>query len=180
MLREVHKEQDYSQKLRQGASYKEHRAKFDQIAKDWSSREMSAHQSATIHDELSEIESHHKGIQDRKCWGQVVQKTRNDCRVCGAKIPTNYLVERRNVQKFFPERIEDEIPEPCPSCGSDPWARDCDISPQAMIFKPYFDVSLGADAKCPSGVRYVKGRGHEITSLSKLREFARANGREFR
>lgn len=68
----------------------------------------------------------------------------------------------------------------CPSCGKPPHdLGQPDIAaPNVMDdIKPFFEVSLGADAR---GAVYVPGQGHMITSKAHLREFARANGHDYR
>ena len=73
---------------------------------------------------------------------------------------------------------QDKQADPCGQCGTSPW-----LGPETYSLNivgdiaPYFDISLGQKAR---GALYVKGQGHLITGKSHLREFARANGREWR
>lgn len=169
-----------AKKLRSGSLYREARAKFDIAAAEWRKDVVSAHQSQTLHDEILDIERGSLDRQERPRWGEVVQRVRADCRACGSSIPASYLVERRNVQKHFPERVEDEIPAPCPVCHQDPWSSPGASTFNTIDFKPYYDISLGKNAVCPPGVRYVPKKGHWIESPGQLADLARLNGRSLR
>ena len=166
--------------LRSGSVYREARAKFDVAAAQWRNDVVTQHESQTINDEILDIERGSLDRQERPRWGEVVQRSRASCRACSAVIPTTYLVERRNVPKFFPERLEDEIPQPCPACGGNPWVSSGADTFNVIDFKPYFEVSLGKNAKCPPGVRYVPKKGHWIETPGQLADLARMNGRAHR
>lgn len=169
-----------AKRLRSGSVYREARAKFDVAAAEWRKDVVAAHESRTIHDEILDIERGSLDRSERPRWGAVVQRVRTDCRSCGAFIKPAYLVERREVQKYFPDRVEDEIPGPCPACGGDPWSYPGASTFNTIDFKPYFDVSLGKNAICPPGVRYVPKKGHWIESPGQLADLARLNGRVHR
>lgn len=181
VLREVEHANREANRLRESSTYREARVKFDRVAANWRSDIVSDHKSRTIHDEILDIERGVAARREQTRWGQVKVTHIYKCRACGASLPKGCPSNHHEYESPLNGQKIVEDPFPCPNCGEDPWSFNTfNVAPQAVVFKPYWDVSLGRDARCVPGVTYVPGKGHRISSLSALREFARANGKDYR
>lgn len=116
----------------------------------------------------------------RNRYGRPTQTFISRCRACGAHLsPSCPLYERRQVFYFGLGKFVDEIPFPCPACGTDPREYASD-KPHITIkpdWQPYVDISFGPDVR---GARYVPGEGALIMSRAHAKEVARMNGMRIR
>jgi hypothetical protein len=179
-LKQIQASERRANKLRDSALYRESRPKFDVAAREHSKDVLAAHNSRTINDEICEIESDAQRFSKRRCHGEVKVRYIHTCRACRADLP--HGCPDRHFEFDSPlngkHYVEDRFL--CPTCGSDPWLYAGSDTFNLIEFKPYWEVSLGKDAKCPPGVHYVKGKGHFIDAPEKLRALASMNGRDYR
>lgn len=162
-------------RIRDRPGYKEAYAKMARIEAD------TAPSGASLNDTILDIEA----AGERRGSGR--HRLRGLCGTCGAQQPEVFdsdgFVERAGQRRYFPDRTikADRQADPCSRCGALPWHRgERPATLNTIEFRPYWDRSLGPRHRCPSGVRYVPGRGHYIRTRAQLRELAALNGRDVR
>lgn len=178
----VLEEERRANQLRESPIYKEARERFDRVARDQAKAKVQAEQSVTINDEICAIEADARLLKPTKRALEPSVSYVFKCRTCGSDLPRGCPSHATTRLSPLTYEFVTERPFPCPSCKNSPWDEpERQGAPDVHnAFKPYWEISLGKDARCPKGVTYVRGKGHRINTAQQLREFARMNGREYR